>query len=217
MNKEELMKYVTQAVEALNDSDVEALFPDTGQPDLNVLVEELVGLRGEVRKLAQSTLKVNHDVQTMIEQQKDLAAQAKENLQIAPMPVFENATDDTDEYKEILLKILEQDDIMQRTSTHFKTLPGLGFFNLSNYRQQMASWTKGYEISFDKWQKLIKSSGLYATGKIGETFNPVYHEAIATKTDTTKGNNTILEIEVLGYIRKQKIVRRAKVVVNKIE
>jgi hypothetical protein len=217
MNKEELMKYVAQAVEALNDSDVEALFPDTGQPDLNVLVEELVGLRGEVRKLAQSTLKVNHDVQTMIEQQKDLAAQAKEKLQIAPTPVFENSTDETDEYKEILLKILDQDDIMQRTATHFKTLPPLGFLNLSNYRQQMASWTKGYEISFDKWQKLIKSSGLYATGKVGETFNPLYHEAIATKTDTTKGNNTILEIEVLGYIRKQKIVRRAKVVVNKIE
>lgn len=215
MNKEEFLKYITEAIESLDGSDIEMLFPDSGQPDLNTLVEELMGLRGEVKKLAQSTLKTNHDVQTMMGQQKELVAQTQEHYQIVQTPVIEKTTDESDEYKELLLQIIEQDDIVQRTAEHFKTLAEPTFFNLQTYRQQMASWKKGYDIATQKWSKLVKSTGLYATGKIGETFNPLYHEAIATKSDSTKGNNIILEIEVLGYIRQQKIIRRAKVVVNK--
>ncbi len=217
MNKEEFLKYMTEAIEALDGSDIEMLFPDSGQPDLNTLVEELIGLRGEVKKLAQSTLKTNHDVQTMMGQQKELVAQTQEHYQTVQTPVIEKTTDESDEYKELLLQIIEQDDIVQRTAEHFKTLPEPTFFNLQSYRQQMASWKKGYEIATQKWSKLVKSTGFYATGKIGETFNPLYHEAIATKSDTSKDNNIILEIEVLGYIRQQKIIRRAKVVVNKYE
>lgn len=217
MNKEDFVKYINQAVEALNEDDINALFPDNAQPDLNTIVQELIGLRGEVRKLAQSSLKMNNDVQTVIEQQKNILLETKEHLTTVQQPTIEKiSSEDSDEYKELLQQIIEQDDIMTRTAEHFKTLPEVSFFTLNNYRQKVASWQKGYEISHQKWQKLVKSSGVYATGKVGETFNPLYHEAIATKSETGKNNNTILETETLGYLRGQKIVRRAKVVVNKI-
>ena len=217
MNKEDFVKYINQAVEALNEDDINALFPDNAQPDLNTIVQELIGLRGEVRKLAQSSLKMNNDVQTVIEQQKNILLETKEHLTTVQQPTIEKiSSEDSDEYKELLQQIIEQDDIMTRTAEHFKTLPEVSFFTLNNYRQKFASWQKGYEISYQKWQKLVKSSGVYATGKVGETFNPLYHEAIATKSETGKNNNTILETETLGYLRGQKIVRRAKVVVNKI-
>ena len=218
MNKEDFIQYINQAVEALDENDMNILFPDNRQPDLYTIVQELIGLRGEVRKLAQSSLKLNNDVQTVIEQQKNILSETKEHLSVAQQPVIERVIgDDSDEYKELLQQIIEQDDIMTRAAEHFKTLPEVGFFNLNAYRQQIASWQKGYEISHQKWQKLVKSSGVYATGKVGETFNPLYHEAIAIKSETSKKNNTILETETLGYMRGQKIVRRAKVVVNKIE
>lgn len=218
MNKEDFIKYINQAVEALDETDISTLFPDNAQPDLNTIVQELIGLRGEVRKLAQSSLRMNNDVQTVIAQQKDILLETKEHLTVAQQPVIERVSnDDSDEYKELLQQIIEQDDIMTRAAEHFKTLPEVGLFNLNAYRQKIASWQKGYEISHQKWQKLVKSSGVYATGKVGETFNPSYHEAIAIKSETDKKNNTILETETLGYIRGQKIVRRAKVVVNKID
>ena len=217
MNKEEFVKYINQAVEAIDDNDLNTLFPDNAQPDLYTIVQELIGLRGEVRKLAQSSLKMNNDVQTVIGQQKSILLETKEHLSVAQQPVIvQSSSEDSDEYKELLQHIIEQDDIITRTAEHFKTLPEVGFFTLNAYRQKMASWQKGYEISQQKWQKLVKSSGVYATGKVGETFNPLYHEAIAIKSETDKKNNTILETETLGYIRGQKIVRRAKVVVNKI-
>jgi hypothetical protein len=65
MNKEDFIKYINQAVEALDDHDINALFPENNQPDLNTVVQELIGLRGEVRKLAQSSLRMNNDVQTV--------------------------------------------------------------------------------------------------------------------------------------------------------
>jgi molecular chaperone GrpE (heat shock protein) len=218
MNKEDFLKYINQAVEALDEHDLNALFPENSQPDLNTVVQELIGLRGEVRKLAQSSLRMNNDVQTVIEQQKKILLETKEHLSVVQQPVIERSnTEDSDEYRELLKQIIEQDDIMGRTAEHFKTLPEVGFFNLNAYRQQVASWQKGYEISHQKWQKLMKSSGVYATGKVGEAFNPLYHEAIAIKTETGKKNNVILETETLGYIRGLKTVRRAKVVVNKVD
>ena len=217
MNKEDFLKYITQAIEAMDGSDIEALFPDNRQPDLNTFAEELIGLRGEVKKVVQSTLRTNNDVQSMIEQQKNIALDTKETIESFQNDFMAHTSEEPDEYRELLLQIMEQDDMMQRTNEHFKTLSEPTFFNLSTYRQQMASWKKGYEMGTQKWSNLVKSTGLYATGKVGEAFNPFYHEAIATKSDTTKAENIILEIEVLGFIRKQKVIRRAKVVVNKLQ
>lgn len=218
MNKEDFVKYINQAVDALTEEDVNILFPDNAQPDLNTIVQELIGLRGEVRKLAQSSLKMNNDVQVVIEQQKNILLETKEHLATAQQPVIERpSNEDSDEYKELLQQIIDQDDIMSRTIEHFKTLPEVGFFTLNDYRQKMSSWQKGYEISYQKWRSLVQSSGVYATGKKGELFNPLFHEAIAIKSEADKKNNIILETETLGYIRGQKIVRRAKVVVNKID
>ena len=220
MTKEDFRNYILEAVEALDESDFNKLFPENARPDLHSIVQELIGLRGEVRKLAQSSLKTNNDVQMMIEQQKNILLETKESLAAAPQPMQASIVannDDSDEYKALLQQVIEQDDIARRTAAHFQTLPAVGFFTLNAYRQQFAAWKKGYEIANDKWGKLVKSSGIYATGKVGEAFDPLYHEAIAIKTEPTKKNNIILETETLGFLRGAKLVRRAKVVVNKVE
>jgi molecular chaperone GrpE (heat shock protein) len=208
MNKEELLKYITQAVASLNEQDINVLFPDNAQPDLGTIVQEIIGLRGEVRKVAQSTLKLNHDVQSMLEQQKSLSL-------ATPTPVVEKRTEE-DIDKLLLQQLIEQNDIMQRTMKHFKDLPEVKWFNVTHYRQQMAAWRKGYEIAQEQWSNIIKNANLYVTGQVGEIFDPTYHEAIAVKNDPTQSNNVILQTELLGYIRNQKIIRRAKVIVNKL-
>jgi molecular chaperone GrpE (heat shock protein) len=220
MNKSEFLQYIQQAVDGLEQADIDSLMPTTAQPDLYTIVQELVGLRGEVRRLSQAALKTNNDVQTMLLQQKNMLAESQKtiaNLAVAPPPsaVVQSDYAENVEYKDLLKQIIEQDDMLQRTTAHLATLPEVGLFNLNDYRQKMASWKKGYEMTHQKWQQFVKSSGMYATGKVGEVFDPMYHEAIAVKSKSDQENNIILETETIGYIRGEKIIRRAKVVVNK--
>jgi hypothetical protein len=221
MTKLDFLKYIQQAVDGLEQDDLDALMPDTAQPDLYTIVQELVGLRGEVRKLAQAALKTNNDVQTMLVQQKNMLAEATANLASAPVtpvatPMQVQDYAEVPEYQDLLKQIMEQDDWMQRTLSHLETLPELTFWSLNPYRQKMASWRKGYEMTHQKWQQFVKSSGIYATGKVGEVFDPAFHEAIAVKTVADKAHGVILETELVGYLRGEKVVRRAKVVVNKL-
>jgi molecular chaperone GrpE (heat shock protein) len=221
MTKLDFLKYIQQAVDGLEQDDLDALMPDTAQPDLYTIVQELVGLRGEVRKLAQAALKTNNDVQTMLVQQKNMLAEATANLASAPVtpvatPMQVQDYAEVPEYQDLLKQIMEQDDWMQRTLSHLETLPELTFWSLNAYRQKMASWRKGYEMTHQKWQQFVKSSGIYATGKVGEVFDPAFHEAIAVKTVADKAHGVILETELVGYLRGEKVVRRAKVVVNKL-
>jgi molecular chaperone GrpE (heat shock protein) len=222
MTKVEFLKYIQQAVDGLEPDDLDELMPDTQQPDLYTIVQELVGLRGEVRKLAQAALKTNNDVQAMLVQQKNMLLEAQSNL-VSPMqtttPTVQMQIQDyteVPEYQDLLKQIMEQDDLIQRTLSHLDTLPEVTIWNLNAYRQKMASWRKGYQMTHQKWQQLVKSSGIYATGKVGEIFDPAYHEAIAVKTIAEKAQSEILETELIGYVRGEKVIRRAKVVVNKL-
>jgi hypothetical protein len=79
MNKSEFLQYIQQAVDSLEQADIDSLMPTTAQPDLYTIVQELVGLRGEVRRLSQAALKTNNDVQTMLLQQKNMLAESQKN------------------------------------------------------------------------------------------------------------------------------------------
>jgi molecular chaperone GrpE (heat shock protein) len=211
MNKEELLNYLQQAVDTLDEQDLERLFPKNAQPDLYTVVQEIVGMRGEMRKLAQSSLKLQQEVQILLQNQKDTTAEEAKKLS---EPIL-NANDDA-AFKALLTQLIEQDDLMNRTNQHFKELPTVGFWNIKPFQQQFAAWERGYSISQQRWNSLMKASGLYATGKVGEAFNPKFHEAIAIKSNNSQQNNVILETETLGYVCGEKIIRQAKVVVNKI-
>ena len=208
MTREELKQYISEAVDALEQQDIEQLFPQSSQPDLYSVVKELVGLKGELRKLAKSTLKMNNQVQSVLELQKQETAKI--------VPIQQNKQNGIDEeLREVLQKIIKQDDIWQRTNEHFKELPELSIWTYQQYKQHFSAWKKGYDIAYNQWQQLIKSIGFYKTGLPGQIFDPLIHEAIATKSVAEKPNNIILETELEGYVYKQKLVQRAKVVVNK--
>jgi GrpE protein len=208
MTKEEFKDYLLEAVEAMDETELENLFPATGQPDLFTVVNELVGMRGEVKKLAGASLRINHDLQSLLEKQE--IAEEEDNGDLAA----ENR-ELREELKMLLLQLLEQDDFIGKTSGHLEELPEPKVFSLSTYRTRLASWQKGFDITVAKWQVFVKSLGLYKTGLPGEPFNPQYHEAVEVKYDPAQPDNAILEAEVPGFLYKQQVLRLAKVVVNK--
>ena len=217
MTKEELKRYISEAVDALDPVDLELLFPPDNQPDLYSVVEELTGLKGAFNKLSGSNLKLNHEIHSLVEQvgmqqeqQENFLLSLKEEAVEEPPPLDA-------ELKAVLLKLLEMDELIQLAEISYTELPKPGWFNKNDFKVSLASWKKGFDITLDRWKKLLQSSSLYKTGLVGETFDPEIHEAVAVKHKNDLANNTILETEQAGFLYKGEVVKLAKVVVNKVK
>jgi molecular chaperone GrpE len=80
---------------------------------------------------------------------------------------------------------------------------------------------KNYEIGMKMIHaalvELLTNEGVTISDPVDEPFNAEIHEAISTESDKEKKENTILKTLKKGYILNGKPIRRAKVIVNKIE
>ena len=62
--------------------------------------------------------------------------------------------------------------------------------------------------------QLLQQHGIYSEEPTGQPFDPVYHEAIATRYDPSQPDQVILETFQRGYRRENEVFRPAKVLVN---
>ena len=74
---------------------------------------------------------------------------------------------------------------------------------------------EGLEMILKQMEKVFKEQGLQAINPEGEIFDPLLHEAIATLNDGDKKPNTIVTVHEKGYKLWERIIRPAKVTVNK--
>jgi molecular chaperone GrpE (heat shock protein) len=213
MTKSEFKNYLFEAIDALGEQDLEALFPPAQQPDLYTIVKETVGLRGEVKKLSGASLRLNQDIREIIEQTRKQAEERQE--QPDPVALAAENRELREEIRQLLLQLLEQDDLLYRTAAHFEELPQPGLFSLNTYNTKLAAWRKGYDITTEKWKGFVKNLGLHKTGLPGESFDARLHEAVAVRQDAALGDQMIVETEVPGFLYRQQVLRLAKVVVNK--
>ena len=114
MTKEELKAYILEAVEALDENDLDLLFPVNEQPDLYAVVEELTGLKGAFNKLSGSTLKLNQEVQTLVNRVAVQENGTKENGAIAELEHQLKAT---------AWQLIDMDELLILTQERFDKLP----------------------------------------------------------------------------------------------
>ena len=76
---------------------------------------------------------------------------------------------------------------------------------------------KGVEMLENKILNALKGLGVEKVESIGTTYDPKVHEAIACISDKNYENDIILEEFQAGYKFNDKIIRYAKVIVNKKE
>ncbi len=218
MTKEELKAYISEAVDALEATDLEVLFPNNQQPDLYSVVEELTGLKGAVSKLSGSSLKLNHEIHGLVEQiglqqtqQEQFLLSIKEERKLTEEEYLD------DDLKTLLIKLSEMDEVFQLATESYQTLSPPTWWKLNQYKTKLAAWQKGFDITLNRWQKLLQATNLYKMGLVGETFNPELHEAVAVKHQNNVADNSIVETEQTGFLYKGKVLRVAKVVVNKVK
>jgi molecular chaperone GrpE len=63
--------------------------------------------------------------------------------------------------------------------------------------------------------EILASEGLERIATVGEAFNPLVHNGIATESDPDKNEDVVTEEFLAGYRLKDKVIRPALVKVNK--
>ena len=73
----------------------------------------------------------------------------------------------------------------------------------------------GIELVKNKIRKFFEDLNVDSFGQKGEMMDPVIHEAMLTQEDKDAENDTILEVFEKGYTYRDKVIRHAKVIINK--
>ncbi len=200
MTKEELKQYLSVAIDALSKEELAGFSLKFSEPDLLSIGNEVSSLTGEVKKMNTVSLKLSNEIHTLFEKNKH---ETEENVTLD-----ENT-------KQLLLKLIEQDELINRTKHHFEEIPEMKLLFNFEFKKYFYAWREGFTIQNEKWTQFIRSADLKKTGNIGEVFNPNFHEAIETISDINKKDGQITESEEIGYLYKGILLKRAKVTVNK--
>ena len=73
----------------------------------------------------------------------------------------------------------------------------------------------GIELVKNKIRKFFEDLNVESFGQKGEMMDPIIHEAMLTQEDKDAENDAILEVFEKGYTYRDKVIRHAKVIVNK--
>ncbi len=73
----------------------------------------------------------------------------------------------------------------------------------------------GVSMVESKIQKYFESLSIKPFGDKGDEMDPDIHDAMLTQTDKKMDDNSILEVFEKGYTYRDKVIRHAKVIVNK--
>ena len=73
----------------------------------------------------------------------------------------------------------------------------------------------GVSMVESKIQKYFESLSIKPYGENGDEMDPDIHDAMLTQTDKKMDDNSILEVFEKGYTYRDKVIRHAKVIVNK--
>ncbi len=75
---------------------------------------------------------------------------------------------------------------------------------------------KGVQIIYDQMLDILKSHDAAPMNALGEKFDPAYHQAMLQRTDEKEEDGVVLEVFQRGYTLNGRVLRPAKVVVNKL-
>ena len=96
-------------------------------------------------------------------------------------------------------------------------LPCLDTFKEAKKLITDESVLQGVEMIENKILSALKDLGVEKIESVGQVYSPHLHNAIAVMRDESKENDIILEEFQAGYKYKEKVIRYAKVIVNKKE
>ena len=80
---------------------------------------------------------------------------------------------------------------------------------------EMVSWLDGINIVYQRVMELLEKFDVRPLYPVGEFFDPARHKAVAVEEVQDVSDNIVLEEQRRGYMRGDKVIRYAEVIVNK--
>jgi molecular chaperone GrpE len=111
-------------------------------------------------------------------------------------------------------------DIERATSKFAKNLlPLCDSFNMAMSNKEQwekvdDSWRKGVESIYSQLSRILKDYEISTIDPKNEPFDPNLHEAMSAIDSNEYPPETVVEVLQLGYIRKNEIIRPAKVIIT---
>ena len=87
----------------------------------------------------------------------------------------------------------------------------------NNLEDSLSKFLAGFKILYSHLMDTLKKFGVEEIETVGKEFDPNFHEALMVSCDKEKADDVILECLLKGYTLKGKVIRAAKVVVNKLD
>ncbi len=75
---------------------------------------------------------------------------------------------------------------------------------------------KGVEMTYRHFEQTLESVGVKTLKSVGEAFNPTHHEAVGQSEEKSAGDNKITQEFQKGFDYNGRILRPARVIVNRI-
>ena len=165
--------------------------------------KELEDLKNEINKLKEDNNRLN-----------DMNLELDNKVKLAQAELV-NYRKRKDEETANLLKFANQDLIVD-------IVPVLDNFERavntdeSKLDEKTAKYLQGFKLLATNFKDALAKYGVEEIPTVGQTFDPMVHEALMTKNDPGSADEVVLECLMKGYTLKGKVIRPAKVIVNKL-
>ena len=80
--------------------------------------------------------------------------------------------------------------------------------------ESFKSYLDGFKLIYNQVIDILNSYEVKVIEALDKTFDPMYHQSVATKKDDTKDFGVVLEVFKKGYTYKDKVLRPAMVIIN---
>lgn len=87
----------------------------------------------------------------------------------------------------------------------------------TNLEDSLSKFLTGFKLIYSHFSEALKKYGVEEIETIGKEFDPNVHEALMTAHDESKPNDVVVDCLSKGYTLKGKVIRAAKVIVNKLD
>lgn len=87
----------------------------------------------------------------------------------------------------------------------------------NNLDDSLSKFLAGFKMIYSHLMETLKKFGVEEIETVGKEFDPSCHEALMVVNNIEKPDDTVVECLLKGYTLKGKVIRAAKVIVNKLD
>lgn len=126
---------------------------------------------------------------------------------------MENARKRLSKEKQNLIQFALEDLLLDFLSPLDTFEQSLGF--CKNMSPEIQNWAVGFQMVLDQFHSILEKNHVQPFKSVGSMFDPHKHDAIETVTSLEHPDGYVLEEVLCGYLRRDKILRVARVKVVK--